>query len=100
MIVPVLKVAQRPLWHSAAGVILHMFDTNSLIMTTISLTSGEVLDIISALCDKEQALYLYDAEDLHLSAYYLHIIQQFENISHRLEELPGEERVANLVMAL
>jgi hypothetical protein len=68
------------------------------IMTTISLTSGEVLDIISALCDKEQALY--DADNLHLAAYYLHIIQQFENISHRLEELPGEERVANLVMAL
>ena len=67
-------------------------------MTTISLTSGEVLDIISALCDKEQTLY--DAEDLHLAAYYLHIIQQFENISHRLEELPGEEKVANLVMAL
>ena len=98
MIVPVLKVAHIPLWHSVAGVILHMFDTNPPIMTTISLTSGEVLDIISALCDKEQALY--DAEDLHLAAYYLHIIQQFENISHRLEELPGEERVANLVMAL
>jgi len=75
-----------------------MFDTNSPIMTTISLTSGEVLDIISALCDKEQALY--DSDNLHLAAYYLHIIQQFENVSHRLEELPGEERVANLVMAL
>lgn len=97
MIVPVLKVAQRPLWHSAAGVILHLFDTNPPIMTTISLTSGEVLDIISALCDKEQDVY---EENPHLSAYYLHIIQQFENISHRLEELPGEKRVANLVMAL
>jgi hypothetical protein len=76
----------------------YICSTPSPIMTTISLTSGEVLDIISALCDKEQALY--DADNLHLAAYYLHIIQQFENISHRLEELPGEERVANLVMAL
>jgi len=66
-------------------------------MTTVSLTSGEVLDIISALCDKEQSVY---EENPHLAAYYLHIIQQFENISHRLEELPGEKRVANLVMAL
>jgi hypothetical protein len=67
-------------------------------MTTVSLTSGELLDVISALCDKEQALY--DAENHHLAAYYLGIIQQFEEISHRLEELPGEERVANLVLAM
>ena len=97
---PLYELAHIPLWHSVAGVILHMFDTNSPIMTTISLTSGEVLDIISALCDKEQALYDGNTFNLHLAAYYLHLIQQFENISHRLEELPGEERVANLVMAL
>ena len=66
-------------------------------MTTVSLTSGEVLDIISALCDKEQSVY---EKNPHLASYYLHIIQQFENISHRLEELSGEKRVANLVMAL
>lgn len=67
-------------------------------MTQISLTSGELLDIISALCDKEQALY--DAEDYNLSAYYLNILQQFEEVVHRLEELPGEKRVANLVLAM
>jgi hypothetical protein len=67
-------------------------------MTTVSLTSGELLDVISALCDKEQALY--DAENHRLAAYYLDIIQQFEEISHRLEELPGEKRVANLVLAM
>jgi len=73
------------------------FVQHQFIMTTVSLTSGEVLDIISALCDKEQSVY---EENPHLASYYLHIIQQFENISHRLEELPGEKRVANLVMAL
>jgi hypothetical protein len=67
-------------------------------MTTVSLTSGELLDVISTLCDKEQALY--DAENHHLAAYYLGIIQQFEEISHRLQELPGEKRVANLVLAM
>jgi hypothetical protein len=67
-------------------------------MTSISFTSGELLDIISSLCDKEQALY--DAENYQLSAYYLNILQQFETIVEKLEELPGEKRVANLVMAM
>lgn len=66
-------------------------------MTSISLTSGELLDIISALCYKEQALY--KKEHHHLSAYYLGIIQQFETIVEKLEELPGEKRVAHLVLA-
>jgi hypothetical protein len=67
-------------------------------MTSISFTSGELLDIISSLCDKEQALY--EAENYHLSAYYLNILQQFETIVEKLEELPGEKKVANLVMAM
>jgi len=65
-------------------------------MTSISLTSGELLDIISVLCDKEQSVY---EENPHLSAYYLNIMQQFEKIVEKLEELPGEERVANMVLA-
>jgi hypothetical protein len=68
-----------------------------ILMTSISLTSGELMDVISSLCDKEQALY--DAENHHLAAYYLSIIQQFETIVEKLEELPGENRVANLVLA-
>jgi hypothetical protein len=67
-------------------------------MTSISFTSGELLDIISSLCDKEQALY--DAENYQLSAHYLNILQQFETIVEKLEELPGEKRVANLVLAM
>ena len=66
-------------------------------MTSISLTSGELLDIISSLCDKEQALY--DAENHRLAAYYLNILQQFEKIVEKLDELPGEKRVAQLVLA-
>ena len=66
-------------------------------MTSISLTSGELMDVISSLCDKEQALY--DAENHHLAAYYLNILQQFEKIVEKLDELPGEKRVANLVLA-
>ena len=67
-------------------------------MVHLSFTSGEILDIIFALEDKCSAAE--EREDYYLSAYYLNIIQQFEQVSHKLNELPGEERVANLVMAL
>ncbi len=67
-------------------------------MTTISLTSGELLDVISSL--EERAEILEEAENYQLSAYYLNILQQFEAIVEKLDELPGEERVANLVMAM
>jgi hypothetical protein len=62
-------------------------------MTSISLTSGELLDIIDSLCTKEQSVY---EENPHLAAYYLNIIQQFETIVEKLDELPGEKRVAHL----
>jgi|688.fasta_scaffold253644_3 hypothetical protein len=65
-------------------------------MTQITLTSGEILDIISVLCDKEQAVY---DNDPHLSAYYLNMVQQFEAVYNKLQELPGEKRVANLILA-
>jgi hypothetical protein len=67
-------------------------------MTHISFTSDEILDIISALEDRCQ-----DAEDVgnhHLSAYFLNMVQQFEMVTEKLNDLPGEQRVANLVMAL
>jgi hypothetical protein len=65
-------------------------------MTQISLTSGEILAIISVLCDKEQAVY---DNDPHLSAYYLNMVQQFEAVYNKLQEFPGEKRVANLILA-
>jgi hypothetical protein len=66
-------------------------------MTSISLTSGEILDIVSLLADKVVDVYL---EDPHLSAYYLKIQQQFDTILDKLDQLPGEKRVANLVLAM
>lgn len=68
------------------------------IMTNISLTSGEILDIITALSDKSEAAY--DREDDHLAAYYLNMVQQFEEIVDKLKDFPGENRVANLVLAV
>ncbi len=67
-------------------------------MTSISFTSGELLDIISALEEKEDALYL--AENKHLASYYLSMQNQFQLIYDKLQEFPGENRVANLVLAV
>lgn len=66
-------------------------------MTSISFTSGELLDIISALEEKENALFL--AENPQLAAYYMNLGVQFQAIYDKLQELPGESRVANLVLA-
>ena len=67
-------------------------------MTSISFTSGELLDIISALEEKENALYL--AENPQLAAYYMNLGCQFQHSYDKLQELPGESRVANLVLAV
>lgn len=66
-------------------------------MTQISFTSGELLDIISALEDRENALY--DAGDAHLAAYYMNLAVQFERIYDRVKDFQPENRVANLVLA-
>jgi hypothetical protein len=65
-------------------------------MTSISFTSGEIMDIISALEVKENQAY--DGGDPQLAAYYMHMATQFERINDRLSERPGEYRVAELVL--
>ncbi len=64
-------------------------------MTQLSFTSGEIMDVMSLLDNK-----INSTEDPHRAAYYGNIYQQFESVLNKLEELPGEKRVANLVMAL
>jgi hypothetical protein len=66
-------------------------------MTSLSLTSGQIQDIISALEEKENALYL--AENYQLSAYYMNLGVQFQKVYDKLQEVAGEKRVANLVLA-
>jgi len=60
-------------------------------MTHISFTSGELLDIISALESKEN-------DDPHLASYYLNMIQQFKMVHDKLQDLIPEDRVANFVL--
>jgi hypothetical protein len=67
-------------------------------MTQLSFTSGELYDIIDALSIFEEGLN--DDGDPQGAAYYANIAQQFELIRDKLEELPGEDRVANLVLAV
>lgn len=66
-------------------------------MTSISFTSGEIMDIISALEVKEE--YAYDNGEHQLAAYYMQLVNQFQRINDRLSERPGEYRVAELVLA-
>ena len=73
-------------------------NVNKTPMKTITLTSGQILDIISALEEKEDALY--DADDKHLAAYYMNMGAQFQRVYDRLQDVIPEKRIANLVLAM
>jgi hypothetical protein len=66
-------------------------------MTSLSFTSGQILDIISALEDKVEGIE--ESGNFHLANYYYNIIEQFDAVSEKLQELPGESRIANLILA-
>jgi len=68
-------------------------------MTSISFTSGELLDIISALEEKENLAYLVDY-DPGLAAYYMNLGNQFQKVYDKLQDFVPENRVANLVLAV
>lgn len=65
-------------------------------MKPISFTSGQLLDIIAILEEKENDLF--DNGDKALSIYYMQMGMQFQRMYDRLQNLPGEQRVAELVM--
>lgn len=67
-------------------------------MTSISFTSGELLDIVSAL---EVKLNQAEIEgNSHLAMYYFTIQNQFQRVYDKLQEFVPENRVANLVLAV
>jgi hypothetical protein len=65
-------------------------------MTTISFTSGELLDIISALDDIGDNCM--QADNVHLASYYAKLSQQFEIIYDKVQGFVPENRVANLAL--
>ena len=67
-------------------------------MTTISFTSGELLDIISALDDVGDNCM--QAENVHLASYYAKLSQQFEIIYDKVQDFVPENRVANLALVV
>jgi hypothetical protein len=60
----------------------------------ITFTSGQLLDLISMLEEKEDALY--DADNKGLAIYYMQMGVQFQKMYDLLQGLPGEKRVAQL----
>lgn len=63
----------------------------------ISFTSGQLLDIISLLEEKENALY--DGGNKGLAVYYMQMGVQFQRMYDLLQGLPGEQRVTELTIA-
>lgn len=62
----------------------------------LTLTSGQLLDIIAVLEEKEDAHYL--AENRALAAYYMQMGVVFQKAFDRLQDLPGEQRIVELVI--
>ena len=67
-------------------------------MTSISFTSGELLDIIKALDYYENDAY-YNQKDAQLAAYYMRMENQFQLVLDKLKQFTPENRVAHLVLA-
>jgi molecular chaperone GrpE (heat shock protein) len=65
-------------------------------MTTISFTSGELLDIINQL--EQVADNLDEAENYTLATYFFNMAQQFEMLNDKLQDFVPENRVANLAL--
>ena len=67
-------------------------------MTNISLTYGQISEIVGSLVDRE--FKAVDNEDPQLAQYYRDIAIQFATVLEKLDQLPGEQREANLVLAM
>lgn len=67
-------------------------------MTSISLTSGQIYEIVNLLCEKGEKAESDD--DLILANYYCKMAEQFADVSTKLCDLPSEDRVANLILAM
>lgn len=62
----------------------------------LTLTSGQLLDLIALLEEKEDAHYI--AENRALSAYYMQMGVVFQKAFDRLQDLPGEQRIVELAI--
>ena len=60
----------------------------------ITFTSGQLLDLIALLEEREDALY--DADNKGLAVYYMQMGVQFQRMYDLLQGLPGEKRIAQL----
>jgi len=66
-------------------------------LTTLSLTSGQIRDIMKLLI--EEVNTYDDSGDVNLADYYWNMREQFGKINEKLSERPGEKREAMLILA-
>lgn len=62
----------------------------------ITFTSGQLLDLIDLLEEKQDAHY--DSGNRGLSLYYMQMGVQLEKMYERLQSLPGEQRIVELTI--
>jgi len=67
-------------------------------MTQLSFTSGQIMDIISAL-EVQEIIAREVGDNHHLASYYLNMMNQFQTVYDRLQDRAGEDRLATLVLA-
>jgi hypothetical protein len=66
-------------------------------MNQISLTSGELIDLISLL--EEASIQADENQDPLLATYYYRMEQQFQSILESVQTRQSEQRVAHLILA-
>jgi len=66
-------------------------------MIAISFTSGQILEIQELLYEKAEECR--EENQQHLAYYFDKMGDEFCSVISKLNELPGEKRVANLVLA-
>ena len=66
-------------------------------MNQITLTSGEIMDLISLLEDASMACD--DNEEPMLATYYYNMEQQFRDLLESVQTRQSENRVAHLILA-
>ena len=62
----------------------------------LTLTSGQLLDIIAVLEEKENAHY--DSDNRALASYYMQMGVVFQKAFDRLQDLPGEQRIVEIAI--
>ena len=69
---------------------------NETTMTTLTLTRGQILDLMSLLCDKAEEVL--DNDEVRLAHYYLDMHSQFLGLNTIIKNRASERQLATLAL--